>query len=82
MEETTLETVDKTSDASQEIAKKKPGRPRLHPTGFQSVRSTLQKTVRLDFDVFSLWNHLKTATSGEHIRSLLTIFKEHMNSIT
>ena len=34
MEETTPETADKISNASQEIAKKKPGRPRLHPMGF------------------------------------------------
>ena len=65
MEETTPETVGKISNANKEIVKKRSGGPRLYPEGFQSVRSTLQMIVRLDFDVFNLWNS----------------FKEHMNTM-
>ena len=65
MEETTPETADEIPDVNQEIVKKKPGRPKLYPGRFQSVRGTLQKILSLDFDVFSSWNNLRDKATHE-----------------
>ena len=86
MERTPEIFVEKGIEIDKESEQNSRGRPQLYAGGFQSVRGTLEKSLRLDFDVFNRWNYLKKhskwKTHSQFARHLLELFELEQSTST